>query len=240
MNIILFEQLQEISHETYLIPRTDHRSKHIIKILKLVPGDTFSMGLVNGYSGRAEVLSAESGDVRFSWRPEHPCSGSYDVNLLVGAVRPICMKRILREAASLGVRNIIVTGTDLSEASYLRASIWNDEKYRGYLIDGAQQAAVTYIPELLLSRRLDDALDEVRGDALVLDPRQDAVRLSEAAASSNSKTLAVGSERGWSDRERSLFAQRGWKPVSLGTRILRTETACAAGTAVLLSAMNLV
>jgi RsmE family RNA methyltransferase len=40
--------------------------------------------------------------------------------------------------------------------------------------------------------------------------------------------LAIGPERGWSDRERQLFAAAGFTRLSLGPRALRTETACTA------------
>jgi 16S rRNA U1498 N3-methylase RsmE len=42
--------------------------------------------------------------------------------------------------------------------------------------------------------------------------------------------LAVGSERGWSDRERDLLEKAGFLRLSLGGRALRTETACVAAT----------
>ncbi|MGP1576836.1 MAG: RsmE family RNA methyltransferase [Treponema sp.] len=47
--------------------------------------------------------------------------------------------------------------------------------------------------------------------------------------------LAIGSERGWSDRERCLFAAQGFTVYTMGTRILRTETATAAALAVCLA-----
>jgi len=40
--------------------------------------------------------------------------------------------------------------------------------------------------------------------------------------------IAIGSERGWSDRERSLLESHGFMRPSLGPRALRTETACVA------------
>lgn len=40
--------------------------------------------------------------------------------------------------------------------------------------------------------------------------------------------IAIGSERGWSDRERSLLEGHGFIRPSLGQRALRTETACVA------------
>jgi 16S rRNA U1498 N3-methylase RsmE len=40
--------------------------------------------------------------------------------------------------------------------------------------------------------------------------------------------LAVGSERGWSERERDLLEEAGFLRLSMGKRALRTETACIA------------
>jgi RsmE family RNA methyltransferase len=40
--------------------------------------------------------------------------------------------------------------------------------------------------------------------------------------------LAIGSERGWSDYERDLLEEAGFLRLSLGSRALRTETACIA------------
>ncbi len=240
MNMILFDSLHEHSPGTFLILRGDHRAEHIIKVLRLHPGDSFSMGMVNGPSGAAEIQSIEDGTVRFTWRPEHPCIEPHRAVLLVGAVRPICMKRILREAVSLGVSEIWVTGTDLGEKSYLGATIWKDERYRSFLLDGAQQAAASYIPDVKLFPRVDEAVRECGGSRLFLDIGEGSERIPDIEMSSLPVVLAVGSERGWSSRERSLFLRSGWKSARLGSRILRTETACSAGIAVLLSSMGLV
>ncbi|MCU1272756.1 MAG: Ribosomal small subunit methyltransferase, partial [Bryobacterales bacterium] len=43
----------------------------------------------------------------------------------------------------------------------------------------------------------------------------------------------TGPEGGWTDRERVLAGREGWKPVSLGPRILRAETAAIAALAIL-------
>ena len=44
--------------------------------------------------------------------------------------------------------------------------------------------------------------------------------------------LLVGTEGGWTDRERELIARAGWRPVSLGAEILRAETAAIAALAI--------
>jgi len=47
-----------------------------------------------------------------------------------------------------------------------------------------------------------------------------------------SVALAIGPEGGWAPEEMQLFAANGWKPVTLGPRILRAETAAIAALAV--------
>ena len=62
---------------------------------------------------------------------------------------------------------------------------------------------------------------------------------NDAAGDADEAVLAVGPERGWSDRERAVLLERGFTPLRLGERILRTETACAAGAALLLQQLGL-
>jgi len=43
--------------------------------------------------------------------------------------------------------------------------------------------------------------------------------------------FAVGPEGGWTDAERAAMKSHGWLPASLGTTVLRAETACIAAAA---------
>jgi 16S rRNA (uracil1498-N3)-methyltransferase len=46
--------------------------------------------------------------------------------------------------------------------------------------------------------------------------------------------LAVGGERGWSSREREILKYYSFKLYSIGSRVLKTETACIAGLSIIL------
>ena len=52
-------------------------------------------------------------------------------------------------------------------------------------------------------------------------------------------TLAIGPERGWSAGERDLLRGRGFEMVHLGSRVLRTETACVAAVAIVKAGLGL-
>ena len=237
MNIILFEQIDSEG----IVPKSDFRYEHIIKVLHLQEGDTFSMGRVNGPSGLATILAVDNEGLRYSWEVTNDCVPLYPVTLMVAQVRPICMKRILREAVSLGVHSIVVTGTDTGEKSYRDAKLWSTGEYRKYLLDGAMQSSFTGIPELTCFDTIDEALESHSDtdNKIVLDNVEGSDPLSSFEYREGSVLLAVGPERGWSERERMLFTEHAFEFRLLGKRTLRTETACSAGLAVLLSRMRL-
>ena len=239
MNIILFEALPKDS----LIPASDDRAKHITGVLKLQVGDKFRMGIVNESEGEATVQSIDENGVVFSYKAQSFPS-LYPVTLLCAQVRPICMKRILREAVSLGVGRIILCGSDTGEKSYRSSNLFNTGEYKDKLMDGAMQSAHAGIPDVLFADNASIAVRTVKevcpkdADLILLDNVVGATDLSKASIDS-SAVIAIGPERGWSDRERRLFLDYGYKPMLLGSRVLRTETACSAGLAVLLSRMGL-
>ena len=251
MNIILFEGSE-------IPPRLsfrDDRAQHIRKVLRLKAGDSFKCGLVNGESGICSIGEIGNGEIFLSFKKTAERKELYPLTLVVGYTRPISSKRILREAVSLGVRRLVFTGTDTGEKSYRLSNLWQTGEYRRYLIDGAQQAGQTALPDVLFFPDVKHTLQAVvpggAADLLLLDnvsprgslagytpPRAAGAPEGKAAAGAADVVLAVGSERGWSDRERALFTEHGFTPMTLGERILRTETACSAECAGLLSRMG--
>lgn len=247
MNMILFNEYPNLG----FIPLSDDRAKHIVEILKLKVGDEFRMGIVNESEGKAKIESINSNGVKISYQALS-IPQLYPVTLLCAQVRPICMKRILREAVSLGVGQIILTGSDTGEKSYLSSNLYKTDEYKEYLLDGAMQSCHAGLPQVFFTKTVDGALntlreigikdDDINGardcSLIILDNVVGAVPLSQSAIK-KSAVLAIGPERGWSQRERNLFISNGFSPMLLGSRVLRTETACSAGVAVLLSRMNL-
>ncbi len=182
--------------------------------------------------------------LHFSWEQE--LSGAdarraLPVTLLVAQVRPICMKRILRDAAMMGVTHLIVTGADTAEKSYQGAGLWRDAEYVKYLWDGAMQAAATSFPEFTLVSSVDEALRQLPADqsCFLLDNKLPSALFSQGGHLDGPAVIAIGPERGWSDRERAQFLSHGFSCFSLGARVLRTETACVAALSQIAQRMGL-
>ncbi|MCF7933342.1 MAG: 16S rRNA (uracil(1498)-N(3))-methyltransferase [Spirochaetia bacterium] len=236
MNIILFDQMPA----DQAISRTDERGRHIISVLRAVPGDQVLMGLIDGPSGMATITGITDQLIHIEWDPKTPARPLYPLELVVAQVRPICMKRVLREAVSLGVSRIHVCGADTAERSYGQSHLWTKGEYRKFLIHGAQQAVSTRIPECIVYRNVNQLTFEAGTTRLMLDNIDPVIDLMHAQISEQtaSAVLAVGPERGWSDRERAYFEGQGFVRVGLGSRVLRTETACSVGLGITLGRMG--
>lgn len=239
MNIILFDRLEKEN----AVAAGDARFQHIRDILKLGPGDEFSAGVVNGAKGKAKILTMGEEGCTFSFTPTDPDAGDlYPVTLLIGQVRPICMRRILRECVDLGVSTLVLTTCDLTEKSYQSATLYTTGEYKKVLLDGAMQSGQTGVSEVRFAKSVADALDKVPSGArkILLDNVIGKAKLSELRVEKGQKiVLAIGPERGFSDRERGIFLEAGYEPMLIGSRILRTETVASAATAVLLGRMGL-
>lgn len=235
MNIILIEE-----GERHFSP-LDERAVHIRKVLHLNKGGSFKCGIINSFEGKAVIEEDDENGITFSFSPEKDGSALYSVTLIVGQTRPISMRRILREAASLGVGRIILPVTDLGEKSYSSASLYTEGEYRKILIDGAMQSGSTGLGECMIVSSTDEVFPLLSpGVSLLLDNVIGAENLSGMSLNGENVTLAIGPERGWSIRERELFLSHGFKPTLIGKRILRTETAVPAAVALTLSRMGLI
>ena len=244
MNICLFTP-EEITHP---LSKTDERAKHIKKVLHKAEGDTFDAGIIGGNAGIATITKiSDAGDVFFSFEPKSAGKRLYPLTMIIGFPRPIQLRRLLRDVAGLGVQKVILCGTDLTEKSYLDSNVVSDGSAYQMLLDGTAQAASTHVPKLEVFASLDEVLKIENGrmetensSKIALDNRRMSCSLHEFLAheSAHSVVAAIGSERGWTDRERDVLEDAGFSLCSMGTRILRTETAATVASSIILDAMG--
>lgn len=237
MNIILIEK-EERSFSSF-----DERYIHIKRILSLKNGDSFKCGIINGEEGIATITNFDDKSIDFTFKGERDGSYLYPLTLIVAQTRPICMKRILREAVSLGVKKLILPLSDKGEKSYRNSSFYTSGEYYETMKDGAMQSGHTGVSEIVVGCTVEEAIEEASRDCnclLLLDNVIGAESLSSLSLEGKSVALAIGPERGWSERERELFLSSSYLPTLIGKRILRTETCVSASVSVALSRMGLI
>ena len=244
MNIILLEE-HELGHN---LLRRDKRTIHLLKVLHKKCGDTFEAGIIGGDIGTGKIEKINfDGSVFITFQKTMPPPPRLRLRMAVAFVRPIQMRRILRELSNMGVSAIDIIGTDMGEKSYRDTKLLKDGGSIQALIEGANQARDTQIPSLSVFVSLDKWLEERPWEKisanlsglfavssqripilLAMDNVREEGSFFHLSQSSRPFVIAIGPERGWSDRERDLFEKAGFLRLSMGSRALRTETACVA------------
>jgi 16S rRNA (uracil1498-N3)-methyltransferase len=205
---------------------------HACTVLRLREGD--SIVLFNGQGGeyRARLAAARSAGagalqaevVGFDPIERDP---SLHITLIQAQASSDKLDWVIEKAVEIGIARVIVTGmarstVRLDEARRARRL----QHWRELAIAACCQCGRNRPPAVLTAHSLADALAQT-GDANVkwiLDPT--APRgLARAPSGPCEAALAVGPEGGFEASEVDQATQAGYVPISLGSRILRTETA---------------
>ena len=261
MNICLFKP-DEIDSPLSI---RDPRGEHLIKILHKKEGDSFTAGIIGGKSGKAVITSIDTyeskspdgrksftdGTISFTFEEDGDGKPLYPLVMIIGFPRPIQLKRLLRDMAGLGCAEIHLTATELGEKSYLKSDLSSPEECYNMLLEGTVQASSTHVPSIYIHENLRDCVLEIKkryetAALLALDNVGSSCSLShyldeKPLVSGNvikPAVAAIGSERGWTQSEREMLTAQGFTRVSMGKRVLRTETACTVGASLILSAMG--
>jgi 16S rRNA (uracil1498-N3)-methyltransferase len=231
MNLILFEE----PFETVRLEGADPRAVHLRKVLRAEFGTLVFIGFVNGPRARAKVVLHEAdGSLKLEVVGTESAPAALPITLLIGLPRPHTAKRLLFEAASMGVAGIHFFEAERGEPSYAQSSLWQTDEWRERLRLGAEQAFATHLPQVAMHADLQSAITALHGAEVnvALDNYEAAGALGDVfPASGSSAVLALGPERGWSPYERDVFRRNGWKLAHLGPHVLRAETACVAAVA---------
>ena len=232
------------------------RAEHVLTVLHGEVGQTLKTGVLDGPIGTSVIERIEGGSVTVLCTHETPSLPSW-IDLILAPPRPRVMKRLLPQLATLGVRRIFLVGAEKVEKAFWGAQLLKEEIYRPLLIDGLQQAGTTAVPTIHIAKSfrhfIDFKLDSAFGGQSPRIVAHPATAATSAAApaelggprfcaaepctevgragarpSPQVPVLAVGPEGGWTDEEVARLEEKGFARMSLGPRILRTDTALIA------------
>jgi len=217
-------------------------SRHLSRVLRLRPGDTViaSDGAGRDYTVRLEAVGeAARGTViaEAAGVPESPLA----ITLVQGVPKGDKMEAIVRAATELGVTRFRPA---LCERTIVRLepARWRDRARRWQRVarEAAKQSGRAIVPEVELPRPLAECLGTAADLTLCLweGGGEPLGTLLAGAAAARSATVVVGPEGGLALAEVETARAAGSRIVSLGHRILRTETAGPAIVAILQSRLG--
>ena len=132
---------------------------------------------------------------------------------------------LVEKLTELGVRRLVPLRT---ERSVVHPDSSRENKLRRSVIEASKQCGRNRLMEIAPLTELDAFLATAPSTATRWLADSQGLPASGSAELGNQVFLAVGPEGGFSSQEQFMARDRGWQPVSLGSRILRIETACTA------------
>ena len=227
MNLLLVEP-GEVEGDRVVID--GRRAAHLRDVLGVAVGQSVRAGIVGGGVGTAEVTAL--GDaITLRLAITEPATEPLPIEVLLAVPRPKVLTRAIEAMASFGVERITLTNAWRVDKSYLSSPRLEPDALANAARLGAEQGVTTHVPKLLVYRRLMELLDTrfaTPGEGARLIAHPTGKPLERVIGSDAPITVAIGPEGGWIQRELDTFVARGFTPVSLGTPILRVETAIAA------------
>jgi 16S rRNA (uracil1498-N3)-methyltransferase len=220
------------------------QAQHLARVLRAAPG--MRCDVVAGTRvWAAAITDVQSSDqdarVMFALEQELAANAALPLTLLLAVFKFDRLEWAIEKATELGVQRIVPVVTRRTEKHLAHAAVARVERWRRLVHEAAKQSRRADVPVVADAIPLKQALQEQwPGAKLLLAENEKIVLLGDALASvaeSEQISLAIGPEGGWAPDEEQVFSAGGWRPVSLGPRILRAETAAIAATSIVASAL---
>lgn len=247
MNRILFEENEIVDGRAVF---SDERAEHVLNVLHGSVGQILKTGEIDGLVGTSTIVeirnlherapgSAQRGNGLWAGEIVVECSHSEKsaepwIDLILAPPRPRVLKRLLPQLAAMGVGKIVLVGAEKVEKAFWGAQLVKEDVYRPLLVDGLMQCGTTILPTIRIEknfcRYVDERMEEEFADHLkiVAHPPKDGELSAACSRLPERPVVAIGSEGGWTDDEVALLESKGFSRYSLGSRILRTDTATIA------------
>lgn len=207
---------------------------HIRNVLRMKPGEAvrISDGKGSCYDGTIDMLQSAEIIVRLTGEKMESTELPVEVVLFQGLPKSDKMEWIIQKNTELGVGAIVPVATS-------RAVVKLDEKkadskvkrWNGIAEAAAKQSKRTLIPEVRSVLSFKQALAESATFDVKLMPYENAegmafTRKCIGEIRPGAKVAVfIGPEGGFSEEEVKAASEMGFLPITLGRRILRTETA---------------
>lgn len=215
----------EISPENRQITFPRDESKHIVKVLRKSEGDILHLTNGKGFLFETEIISANhNGCIAKVISATKQDPAPYRLHL---AVAPTKMNDryewFLEKATEIGVHEITPIISDHSERKIVKLN-----RFERVIQSAVKQSLETYFPVVHQAISFSEFIQEQKNSLkFIAHCEEDANKKSlKSQLKKNSEiTILIGPEGDFSSEEIRKALKNQWKPVSLGSSRLRTETA---------------
>ena len=225
---------------------SEDTSKHLVKSLRLKPSDKIILFNGDGYDYHGEVSDIDKKNVKIAVHEKklNTSEADIDISILQSVTSRDKLDFIFQKNTELGIKNFYLINTERVNFKIPQSKTENRiEHLKKVVISACEQSGRSKIPtvhETILGlNKLTDEDDH--SCRLILNPYTD-YSLSNLTNNDliNKKSfqILIGPEGGFSEAEIKVAENAGFKSLSLGKRVLRTETASLSITSAILALTN--
>lgn len=207
----------------------DH--KHLSRVLRLKEQDEILINDLKGqdYLGRIETIDKNETKVELREKVPESNESSLKLTLFQGLPKAGKMDLIVQKCTELGVQRIVPVVTE-------RVVVKNSSEFKKLdrlkriCLEAAKQSKRSVLPEITEPMSFAELLMEMKKLDVFVVPYENQeeygfLTLKKERANISSMGIFVGPEGGFTEKEIDLVKDKGAKILTLGNRILRTETA---------------
>ena len=209
--------------------------KHLYKVLRLIEGDRIILNNCEGDEFSAIINSITKQEVilDIEEKLEINNESAIKVYLFQGLPKAQKMDLIVQKGTELGITEFIPTLTERVDIK-LKGDFKKLDRLNRIALEAAKQSKRTIVPKVLEPIEFEDALNKMKDLDLVIVPYENAENFGIKTLINSGKIdiskiktigILIGPEGGFEESEINKLKDNGAYIVTLGSRILRTETA---------------
>jgi 16S rRNA (uracil1498-N3)-methyltransferase len=202
-------------------------ARHLAAVMRARPGDEVILFDGSGaeFAARVAAVGKRAVQLDVAERREVSRELPFHLTLAVALPKGERQKWLVEKATELGVTRLVPLMTERGMAQPVDAAL---DRLRRTVIEASKQCGRNRLLEIAVPQRAGDYLRWAAPSAtrLLADPAGVSLgQISEQPQPGSDWHAAIGPEGGFSPGETAAAMAAGWRPVSLGPRILRVETA---------------
>jgi len=207
--------------------------KHIAKVLRLQLGDKITILDGTGYQYKTEItdLAKDKVLVKVLEKIKSETEPPINVHLIQGLPKGDKFDLIVQKCTELGIKSLRPVNSERSVVKLdAKKAFVRVERWQKIAKEAAEQSARGLVPRVLELQDLKKVLEGLGDESLVLIPweaeqSQSLREVLKQGVVYKDIYIVIGPEGGFSTAEIEGAKTTGAVPVTLGPRILRTETA---------------
>ncbi|MGH9501325.1 MAG: RsmE family RNA methyltransferase, partial [Terriglobales bacterium] len=215
-------------------------ARHLAHVLRGRVGQEFDIATGENVR-RGRIVSVTDDRVEFDLGEVIPIRAEPSLAIVLSIFKFDRMEWAIEKCVELGAGRIIPVVAHRTEVHLAKAAPKRVERWQRIARQASEQSRRSSIPEILQPLALQAAVTMALGNRIVLAEAEKEMMLKDALQANNGggeTTLAFGPEGGWAESELKLFEEVGWIAASLGSTILRAETAIIAAVAITLAELQ--